>query len=125
MRASRLLLACFAGACCANAASASSLDAWVMFTSVDSTNFRSVGSATYYDDLNARGSAALSGEHRVSQNSPTVSFVTPVQGNGSYYYALEGPTIPSACYDTSIHAVSEPAGITNSRLEQTSSGTTR
>ena len=125
MRALRLFLTLFVMACCGNAASADNLDGWVMFTSIDSSAFRSVASATYYNDLNAPGSAALTGEHRVMQGSPAISFVSPVQGNGTYYDVLEGPTQPSSCYDTSLHVISAPAGISMTKYDKTWVGTTR
>jgi len=79
-----------------------------------------VGSATWFNDVNGQdGSATLSGEHRVNQISPAINYNSPVQGS-SYFYILEGPTTPGACYGTSLHvSATSPNSISGGPQEGT------
>jgi len=100
-----LLLLCFV-----TAASASYIRGSVNLYPIEYSTFRSVGDATYINDLQQPESAEMSGEHDVTEVSPvSLSFVVPVQGNGYYYYSLEGPTDPGACYGTSLQVIASAA----------------
>jgi hypothetical protein len=108
-----------------SAARAAYIRGSVYLQSVDSM-FRSVGSASWYNDLGMEdGSAVLSGEHGVSQSSPAVSYTASVQGNGTYLYILEGPTEPSACYGTSLHVIANSPVSYNHPQEGTWTGDTK
>jgi hypothetical protein len=107
--------------CLAGAVQAASLRGSVFLMPVDS-QFSSVGSADFLNDLNqVDSSATLSGAHSV--NGPS-NFVSAVQGSGSYFNILEGPAAPGACYDTTLHVVGDPPGLFNT-LEETWTGDTR
>ncbi len=96
--------------CWVTNASAAYLDGSVTLYPIEYSSFRSVGQAYYYDDLGRIASAALSGEHIVTEVYPvSVNFYVPVQGDASYFYSLEGPTNPGACYSTSLHVIARPA----------------
>jgi len=96
--------------CSVATASAAYIDGNVTLYPIDFASFRSVGWATYYNDLSQQESAAMSGEHVVTEVYPgSIAFTVPVQGDGSYFYSLEGPTDPGACYGTSLHAIARPA----------------
>jgi len=95
--------------CCVMTASAAYVDGSVTLYPIEYGSFRSVGYATYYNDFSQPESAAMSGEHVVTQvYGGSSTFMAPVQGDGSYFYALEGPTEPGACYDTSLHVIARP-----------------
>src|SRR4051812_19872847 len=95
--------------CCVTTASAASLNGNVMLDRIEYASFRSVGYANYYNDLNQTENASMTGEHLVTEVYPgSFNFMVPVQGNGSYFYWLEGPTDPGACYETSLHVIARP-----------------
>jgi hypothetical protein len=95
--------------CCVTGAYADSVVGNVILYQVEYSSFRSVGYATYYNALGQRGSAAMSGEHVVTEVDPgSMTFTAAVQGDGSYYYDFEGPTDPGACYGTSLHVIATP-----------------
>lgn len=106
----RMIFAPLLFLCCVTTASAAFIRGTVNLDSIQYSSFRSVGDATYYNDLQQPESAALSGEHVVTEVSPgSMTFMVPVQGDGSYFYSLEGPTDPGACYGTSLHVIARPA----------------
>jgi hypothetical protein len=96
--------------CCMNTMSAAGVDGYVYFLTM-STEFRSNGEAQYFNDLmQDDNSAALSGTHRVSG---PYSYETRVQGYGHYFYILEGPAEPGACYGTTLNVSADPPGLFN------------
>jgi len=95
--------------CCVMTASAAYVDGSVTLYPIEYGSFRSVGYATYYNDFSQPESAAMSGEHVVTEiYGGSSTFTAPVQSDGSYFYALEGPTDPGACYDTSLYVIARP-----------------
>jgi len=86
------------------------------------TEFKSVGNARFLNDLNQQASATLTGTHSVS--GPQV-FVTSVQADDVYFYILEGPAQPGACYGTSLQVTADPPGSWFHDYEGSWSGDTR
>jgi hypothetical protein len=100
----------FVSLCCITPIHAAGVDGYVYFLAMN-TEFQSNGEAQYYNDLQQNdNSAALSGAHRVSG---PYSYETRVQGYGHYFYILEGPAEPGACYGTSLNVVADPPGVFN------------
>lgn len=104
--------------CCAAAAEAGRLDGSVFLMPIE-TQFSSVGRAEYFNDINQRDSATLTGSHVVSGAG---TFHTPVQGDGSYNYVLEGPASQGACYGTSLSVTADPPGWFNTISQSWSGG---
>lgn len=102
------------------AAYAASVRGSVLLMPIDST-FSSIGDATYYNDLSQPDSVSLSGTHRVT--GPYV-YETRVIGAGRYFYELEGPASPGACYGTSLRVLADPPGPYNN-IDETWTGDTK
>jgi len=71
-------------------------------------SFKSSGWAQFYNDLQMPAAATLSGTHTVTGPQHFTHQVTGTDGN--YYYDLEGPADPGACYSTSLTVNAVPAG---------------
>lgn len=71
-------------------------------------SFASHAEAVYVNVLQVVDpSAVLGGTHSV--HGPQI-FTHAVTGNGRYQYVLEGPTVPSACYGTTLQVTADPPG---------------
>jgi hypothetical protein len=115
-----VILACFIAVCSFERAQAGFIHGSVYLAPLEESSFTSWGSATYHNDLGAEDTTAqLSGTHSV--NGGTTTFQHAVTGNGTYSYALQGPTAPGTCYSTSLHVVADPQGWFN-EIEQTFEG---
>ena len=109
---------------CADA-SAAGIEGNTFLFPVEPDMFRSSGTARYFNDLmQVDHSVAITGEHRVTQNSPLTVFEMAVQANGVYDSVFEGPATAGSCYDTRLHAVADPPGPFN-RKEATWTGDQR
>jgi len=76
-------------------------------------SFASHGEAVWVNALQVVDtSIVLGGTHSV--HGPQI-FNHPVTGNGRYQYVLEGPTVPSACYGTTLYVTADPPGPFNNQ----------
>jgi hypothetical protein len=120
MRSARLLILFLIA--CSSRLHAAQMHGSVYLMPINSESFSSWGNAEYLNDLNAVvPTAVLSGTHSVHGAQV---FEHAVTGNGEYYYELEGPADPGACYGTTLYASSDPPGFLPFR-SQTWTGDTR
>ena len=90
---------------------AGGLQGSVVLMPFENDTFRSSGYAQYYNDLvQPDSSVTLDGVHGVNQVTPRIVYEAIVLVPGRYYYDLEGPAEPGACYGTYLHVMADPPG---------------